>query len=47
LMRMHNLFLNTFSKTCICINTYTPSITQYLNEVKSKYMDELHQDVSY
>jgi hypothetical protein len=45
LMRMHTLFLNTFSKTCICINNYTPSLTQYLIELKSKYKDELSQDV--
>jgi hypothetical protein len=43
LMRMHTLFLNNFSKACICINTYTPSLTQYLSELKSKYKDELHQ----
>jgi hypothetical protein len=46
-MCMHTLFLNNFSKTCICINTYTPSLTQYRSEIKSKYKDELHQDVSY
>jgi hypothetical protein len=47
LIHMHNLFINTISKTCICINTYTPSLTQYLSELKSKYKDELHQGVSY
>jgi hypothetical protein len=47
LMRMHTLFLNIFSKICIYINTYTHSLTQYLSELKSKYKDELNQDVSY
>jgi hypothetical protein len=46
-MRMHNLFINTISKICICINTYTTSLTQYLSKLKSKYKDELYQDVSY
>jgi hypothetical protein len=46
-MCMYTLFFNNFFKTYICINTCTPSLTQYLNELKSKYKDELHQDVSY
>jgi hypothetical protein len=25
-----------------CINTYTPSLTQYLSELQSKCKDELH-----
>jgi hypothetical protein len=46
-MHMNTLFLNIFSKICIYINTYTPSLTQYLSDLKSKYKDELQQDVSY
>jgi hypothetical protein len=47
MMRMHDLFINSISKACICINTYTHSLTQYNGELKSKYKDELHQDVYY
>jgi hypothetical protein len=30
-------FLIPFSKTCICINTYTPLLIKHLSELKPKY----------
>jgi hypothetical protein len=36
-MRTHTLFLDTFSKTCLARQYYTPLLIKHLSELKSKY----------